>query len=367
MKPVILLLGTSTLALAGTSAFFWQEVREERARNEAVQARVAELESRLQNLAHPMEPPPPPPMAQLPPAMPAPPMAPPPPASRTETESVPTFGRMDPGAFMARERERMQNPEYRALRREQQKMGMLRMYSDLGMALDLSDEDVDKVIGLLAEHQLDGAPPYSPGESPTDAQRAEWARQMQERQRKKEAGLRELLGDTKYQEWEDYERSMGARMQARNLRSILEGTSEPLREDQYKSLVTAIAAEQRNDLEAQNDLFRNRPPGPLTQAEQMTLMEQSLERTAQQNERMRDAAAPYLSTAQLERYDKMLNQQLEMQRLNLKMMRARGESGAMVQTFMSDGATIVTSQGGTISQTIISQGSAVAVPAPPKP
>lgn len=355
MKQTVLLLGTATLALAGTSAYFWQEMREERSRNEVAQARVAELESQLQ-LPRPMLEPPPA-VAQLPAATPAPPKAPPPPASRVEATPSTTIGRMDPSEYFARERERMlQDPEYRALRREQQKMGMMRMYSDLGTALNLPQEEVDKLLDLLAEQQLQSmanAPPFRPGIDSNSQPSPEWFRKMEESQRKKEADIKALLGDAKYQEWQDYQQSMGARMQVRNLRSMLEGSPEPLREDQYQPLVTAIADEQRRfGTETRSDAFRTRPAAPMTHADQLAMMEQSLERTADHNQRMRDAAAPYLSTAQLERFDKMLSQQLEMQRLSLKMMRARGESGAGIQTFTSDGATF--------SQSI------VAIPSPPR-
>lgn len=365
MNQTVLLLGAATVALGGTSAYLWQEVLEERERNEVVEARVSELESRLQDFAHLPEQPPPP-VPPLPPDMSPPPMAPPLPAPRAEATPSSTIGRMDPSVFFAREQERMQDPEYRALRRQQHKMGLLRMYSDLGKSLNLPSDEVDKLLDLLAEHQLNSMPPFiPPGADQPDADRSEWARRMQESQRKKEADIRALLGDTKYPEWQDYQSSMGARMQVRNLRSILEESSEPLREDQYLPLVTAIADEQRRlGTETRSELFKTRPSGPMTHAEQLAMMEQSLERTAEHNQRMRDAAASYLSAAQLERFDKMLNQQLEMQRLNLRMMGARGEPGAMMQTFISDGATIVTSQGtGPISQTVISQGTV----APPPP
>jgi hypothetical protein len=360
MKHIILLLATTTLALGGTSAYFWQEMREQRAHNETIQARVVQLESQLQNVPRLIPEPPLPPVA---PELATPPMAPPPrPASRTEASSEPTFGRMDPTVFIARERERMKDPEYRALRLEQQKMGLAQMYLDLGTSLGLSQEQLDQLLGILAAHQLDSAPSFFPGEDASEARRSEWLRKAEESQRKQEADIRNLLGDGKYQEWQDYQGSMGARMQVRSLRSMLEGTSEPLREEQYEALVGAFVDAQRNsDFDTPSEFFKTRPPGPLSQSEQLTLMEQDLERTAQHNQRMRDAAAPHLSTAQLERYDKMLKQQLEMQRLNVRMMREQGETGAFMP-FIGDGTTIVSSQGGVITQSV---GTAVA--APPQP
>lgn len=364
MKHIVLLLATTTVALAGTSAYYWQEVREERAQNETILARVARLETQLQNVPRVVPDPPPPPVAAALPEVAASPMAPPPRlASRTGASAEPTFHRMDPAIFMAREREMMKDPEYRALRIEQHKMGLAQMYSDVGTSLGLSPEQVDQLLGILAAHQLDSAAPFFPGEDATEARRSEWSRKVKESQRKQEADIRNLLGDAKYQEWQDYQGSMGARMQVRSLRSMLEGTSEPLREEQYQSLVGAFADVQPNpDFDANSEFFKNRAPGPLSQSEQLALMEQNLERTAQHNRRMRDAAAPYLTTAQLERYDKMLKQQLEMERLNVRMMREQGETGAFMP-FVGDGTTIVSSQGGMITQSV---GTAVAAPPPPR-
>lgn len=372
MKQIVLLLATSTTALGATAAYFWQETRAERTRNDAVQARVAELEGQLSELARPMPEPPPPPVAQVSPDVPPPPRAPPPPvpASRTEATLSSSIGRGDPSEYMARERERMQDPEYRALRREQQRMSMDRMHADLGFALNLPQEEVDKLLDLLAEHQLqsmDNAPPFRPGAEGNSQPSQEWFRQMAENQRKREAEVKTLLGDAKYQEWQEYQQSMGARMQVNNLRSVLEGSSEPLRRDQYQSLVKVIADEQRAEASVRMESLKNRPPGPLSHADQMAMIEQSIERNAERNQRSRDAAASYLTSGQLERFDRMLNQQLEIQRLNLKMMQAQGDSGAVMMPFVSDGATIMTSSGGTISQTIVTEGTAVAVPAPPKP
>lgn len=375
MRHIVLLLGTTTLALGGTSAYLWQEIREERAHTEVVQARVADLESQLQNLPHSM--PEPPPVAQVPSDMPPPPMAPsaprPAPPRQAALATEPTFGTVPPpGAMMfsGGDRERMlQDPDYRALRLEQNKMMLRRQYSDLGAALNLPAGEVEKLLGVLAERQLqmmaDG-PFMRPGSGSDPA--AEWSKSMAENQRQKEAEVKALLGDAKYQEWQDYKNSMGTRMQVRNLRSVLEGSPDPLRADQYQSLVTAMTAEQRRlASEPRNEMLK--APTNLSQTEALAQMEQSLERTAQYNQRMRDAAAPYLSSTQIERFDEMLKEQLEMQRLNLKMMQSRGSSpGVITQMSVSDSGAVIyssTTAGGTIGQGVIATEAAPPPPPPP--
>lgn len=369
MNQTVFLLGAATLALGGTSAYLWKEVRDERARNVSVQAQVAEFEARLNGMPPAIEPPPPPPVsAEIPP----PPKAPPPrpaPSRQAAAEPESTFG-LNPGSgamvYSGDPRRMFQDPEYRALRLEQNKMMLRRQYSDLGVALNLPEDEIEKLIGVLAEHQLQmmaEGPFMRPGSDPA----AEWSRKLAEIQREKEADVKALLGDAKYQEWLDYKNSMGTRMQVRNLRSALEGSSDPLREDQYQALVTAMTEEQRRlGAEPRSDLLKPSSSSMVSQSEQLTAVEQSLERAAQYNQRMRDAAAPYLSSTQLQRFDQMLKQGLEMQRLNLKMMQSRGSNPGMQMEMSSDGTTVTISRstpGGAIGQTVIA--TEAAPPAPP--
>ena len=169
---------------------------------------------------------------------------------------------------------------------------------------------------------------------------------MQQRQRDNEAQIAGLLGDSGLQEWKDYQQTLGARMQVKQLRSIMENSTDPIRPDQVQPLVDAMAAEQKRVMEAQMRSLGVNSVAPsrgnvaaitggsawaarsMTPANQVEMMERSLEQTAQSNQRMHDAVAPYLSQRQLEQFDKYQNQQLEFQRASLRMMRANAEAEA---------------------------------------
>jgi hypothetical protein len=101
----------------------------------------------------------------------------------------------------------------------------------------------------------------------------------------------------------------------------------PLREGQLEPLVSSIAAEQEWRLQdsikyrGQANALGNAAP-----AARVEMMEQNLERVAEYNRRLHDAAAPYLSSDQLRRFDAHLNQQLEQQRAGLTLMRAQQDA-----------------------------------------
>jgi hypothetical protein len=356
MNRSILLLG-STLVFGSASAYFWQEQRAGDERNAVLEARVKELES---TLATTTRPPPPPSMAatvEAPtpsadtsspptkaPAAPAPRLA----LSGTGTvRNVPNALVSGPSpVFRAMRMDKlMEDPEYRAAMRSQHRMMMSSRYPDLGEALHLQPEDVDKLMDLLTDQEManmSGQPPFGENGQVDQAAMQEWSKKLQQRQRDNEAQLAGLLGDSGVQEWQEYQKTLGARMQVKQLRGMLEGSSDPIRPDQVQPLVEAMAAEQQRMMQTQLRGFSSVAPGqrtvgmiapagamqPFTPGNQVAMMEKSLEQTVQNNQRMHDAVAPYLTQRQLEQFDKYQNQQLEFQRASLRMMRASAEAEA---------------------------------------
>jgi hypothetical protein len=220
-------------------------------------------------------------------------------------------------------------------------MAMFRMYPDLRAALRLQPDEAEQLMDLLARQQLqqmDLRPPFAAAEGPPDeAAMRQWRQQAEQQQRERETQIAALLGAAKLQEWKDYQSSLGARMQVRELRTMLDGSVSPLREDQVQPLVNALASEQQRRNQDMQAEFPGRNARASEPAQRLSFMEQNLERTEQYHGRLHDAAAPYVSNDQLKRFDELLNQQVEMQRVSLKMMRAQVESGMaeepVIQTF----------------------------------
>lgn len=361
MNRSILLLASSTLIFGSASAYFWQGQRGGDERNAALETRVKELETTLaaaQSQPPPSQPPPQLAVVAEPPA----PVDDPKPAAKAPAKSAPKFAATGVGVVrngtgnaliaapsvfrVMRTDKLMEDPEYRAAMRSQQRMMMPARYPDLGEALGLQPEEVDKLMDLLTDQEMTGMenrPPIGENGPPDPAATQEWSKQMQQRQRDNEAQLAGLLGDAGLQEWKEYQQTLGARMQVKQLRGIMEGSSDPIRADQVQPLVDAMAAEQQRMLQTQLRGLNNTVPGqqtialvaggsgamhPATPTNQVAMMEKSLEQTVQNNQRMHDAVAPYLSSRQLEQFDKYQNQQLEFQRASLRMMRASAEAEA---------------------------------------
>jgi hypothetical protein len=337
-KPVIALV-IATLTCGSASAYLWQELRSERAQTQTLQTRVAELEraqaARPRVEQATIETPPPAPSEPVVASAPATPKKPPAatfgvapsiafasPAGRAGAMDPESRRRMQEG--FERQQKMLQDPEYRELMRSQHKMSMKRMYGDMELMLGLSKEDADRVLDILSEQQLRGMEqrPYMAdvNGAPDEATIREQQRAFTEMKRRNDAELAAALGP-KYGEWQAYQENMWSRSQVTRLRETLAGSDEPLRQDQIKPLVQALAREQQ-----QMQVTRARPQVPpggrMTPDMQLRMQEEWLERTAQSHERIRNAVSSLLSPAQLQQLQDQQDQERKMQELNLRMQRA---------------------------------------------
>jgi hypothetical protein len=230
-----------------------------------------------------------------------------------------------------RSRKLLEDPEYRDAMRRQQKIMLPRMYPDLQTALQLSDEQADQLYDVLAEQQLrnmTNRPQFTAaGERPDEAAMRDWQAEQQRMIADRDAEIASVLGDTKAQQWKNYQGSMQVRSQVRELRSSLESAGMPLAADQSERLIAAMAAEQqKSSSDAQST--RNYLRAARDSADRAALFETQIESTRQQHQRMRAAAAPYLSSQQLNYLERVQASQIEMQQINLKMIRAQADAEA---------------------------------------
>lgn len=209
-----------------------------------------------------------------------------------------------------RERRMLQNPEYRDLLRARQRFSLYQTHPDLAELLQISKEQATQLLDLLAEHQVreqaEGRPMW-PGQVDRATVEA-FTEETQERQRIAEAELAALLGPSKFEEWREYEQSTLARFMLQRLQIVLPEDAR-LRADQRGPLLRAIAREQRQLYE---DETLRLPQGHLPdEAWQKRMQERQLERMSAMNERILAAAAPILSSRQLEALRSMLQQELD--------------------------------------------------------
>jgi len=353
MDKLTVFLAVGTVGLGSLSVHLLTELKEARKEAETLQAQMSELEHSSHaapareprgvlsapDMSGPAAGPPPPPRAaRANVALPS--------ASAPVAPSADGAAAMN-RAFMDRSK-LMEDPEYRAALTMQQKVMLAQQYSDLAAAMNLPPDQVDQLLGLLAEQQMRNMqerPPFRGNTPPDPNEIREWQQRSQERQRQNQEEIRQLLGDSGVEQWKDYQQSMPARSTVKQLRAVLDTAGIPLRQDQVEPLVNAIAAEQRANSQAQAQAAQGQVQamiaggaampamtvgrGPNMSAEDRVAMtERSLERLEQYNQRLRSAASAHLTSEQLRRYDQLLQQQADMQRASLRMMRAQAEAEA---------------------------------------
>jgi hypothetical protein len=192
----------------------------------------------------------------------------------------------------------------------QLRMMLPRQYPDLGKELGLSNAEEEKFLDMLARQQseLSGDAMGMLGGGQMDRAAAqELQRKIMEKQQANQAEIAATLGD-KLPAWQQYQQTLPIRRQVNELQTAL-GGSNALTDSQTKSVIAAMAAEQTRI----NEERRNAPPLPRAGTGNNTA-EAQLQREAQSNARMVEAASPHLNSQQMDSFRKVLEQQMEMAR-----------------------------------------------------
>ena len=299
MRKSSVLLAIVAVACAFSAGLSWWQLRAER-------AKVAELEEQLS-------------------AIPAPrnePAAPPPPALAQATSPSPTSSAPQPTtdaaanpeaasqeeisdqlrAAQKREREMMRDPAYRQANIEGWRRNHARTRADAIRVMGLTAEQADRFIDLLVDRNLRAMDVFDyPGQRPNEQQRAALALLDEGQQ----ARLRVLLGEQKYERWQWYQASAGARGEVSQFREQLSTTAEPLKDGQADALVEALHAErERRDREYEDYATS----AGITDRFNVALPDRQhwIELEKASNQRIHDAVSNTLTRSQLESLDKML-------------------------------------------------------------
>ena len=242
----------------------------------------------------------------------------------------------------------LRDPEYREAMLAQQKMGLRQSMPSLARDLDLTAEQADRLFGTLAEQQLrqlENPTPWDWGEQPDPAQLQEYQRKTTEQLSANENELKRALGDAKYREYQEYQSLSGVRWEADRVRTALANAGVPLDENLTKPLLktlqeqqqkmlqqmtaAAAAAPAQNSVVAVGGLRAGFITEPGAAADMVELQERSLEFQAQQQKRQHEALAHVLTPEQLKVIEEGHNAELQMQRAQLRLIRAQQEAGLM--------------------------------------
>ena len=251
-------------------------------------------------------------------------------------------------ASMERQRVLMRDPDYREAMLAQQRMGLRRSNPNVARDLDLTAEQVDRLFNTLAEQQMRAMETTSPmmwGEQPDPAKMQEFHRKNMEQQSANEAELKRALGEGKYREWQEYQSMAGVRWEADRVRASLASAGVPLDENLTKPLLKSLAEQQQKMMQeaaklappATNRMIAagsfvgssNVVTSDGASAEVLEMQEKSLEFMAQHQKRQRDALARVLTPEQLKIVEDEQSAELQMQRAQMRMMRAQQEAGQL--------------------------------------
>jgi hypothetical protein len=271
-------------------------------------------------------------------------------------------------ASMERQQVLLRDPEYREAMLAQQKVGIRQSNPNLRRDLDLTVEQADRLFNTLAEQQLRSmenanTSPMMWGEQPDAAKMQEFQRKMMAQQSANEAEVKRVLGDAKYREYQEYQALSGVRWQADRVRTSLANAGVPLDENLTKPLLKTLQEQQQKmmqqmasagSLQARNFFV----PGAgvsaamtsdnSSQVNVIEMQEKSLDFMAQHQKRQREALAGVLTPEQLKVVEDEQNAELQVQRAQVRMMRAQQEAGLLDPAangigYIQDGITLAPS------------------------
>ena len=206
-----------------------------------------------------------------------------------------------PMGLSAAQREWMTSPIARDLMRSHQRDWIRRSNEDLFALLELSPEEAEALIALMADAQTPGIELGTT--RPIDPATLENMRnKMDEQRRKTDEAIREMLGEEKYRKYQDYRNSETERIQIAELQRLFEATPTPLRAEQSAQLLAALIEERGT-------------AAPWTRGPTMPTAEevQRYQQWAQDYQlRVEERIASLLSPEQLERYNAFRRMQAAM-------------------------------------------------------
>jgi hypothetical protein len=226
----------------------------------------------------------------------------------------------DPKGMMKSLQKMMKDPAMKEMLRSQQKATVNMMYGSLMKDLNLSAEEKDKFVELMSENQS-SALDNSEALFDTDpASRTNAVEALKEREKKLEQDLRAILGDERFAQYADYKGGLGERMQLNQFKQQSADTEWALNDDQTKQLLQLMKEERtRQPAVAAND-----PSEPVKNLEMM-MSEEAMERQLQSqhdlNQRVLERSRQILSEQQVTQLATFQEQQMNMQRMGLRMAR----------------------------------------------
>jgi hypothetical protein len=291
VKKLVVVLAIAMIALGGGTIHLWRQLDAGHRQIADLQARLKDMEAALQAsaaanaaaIARPV-----PAVANSPAA----PAAPPARVAAANTASAPVEDMI----------KQMTNPEGRDVRRGQLRMRLPQQYPDIGKWLNLSRDEENKLLDLIARQQSEESEAaLNPANRNIPA--AEQIRSIQARHQANDVELSALLGN-KFAQFQEYQQTLPVHRQVSQLQAMLGSGADGMNDAQSRSLTTALVAEQLRI----NQERSGAPPATPGRTLQESMQEQQ-QRTAENNRRLLEVASSKLNAQQLAGYRNMIEQQ----------------------------------------------------------
>jgi hypothetical protein len=234
--------------------------------------------------------------------------------SLAKNSSAPT----GPGGMSAMMRKMMDDPAMREMMRSQQKTVMSQMYAPLFKDLQLTPEQRGKFLNLLVDNAMSSVADAGNVMQGQGADRTEALKSIQDRQKEMNDGMKELLGAEKFPRFEEYQKTLGERTQLDTFRQELADSESPLQEAQAAQLM-AILTEEKAKVPAVLTGGSEAVGANLSALSSPETMNQHFQWQEDVNRRVLARAKEALNPQQLSAYGAFLRQQLDRQKLGIKM------------------------------------------------
>jgi hypothetical protein len=214
----------------------------------------------------------------------------------------------------------MEDPAMREMMRNQQK-GMLKsMYGALFKELNLPPDQEKQLIALLLDQQMSGVERASGMFGGDAAARTNAIAAITQAHKENSDKIKGLLGEEKFAQYEEYQKSMGDRMVLQQFQQQAAAGDAPLRDEQMQQLVQLMKEERART----PPVISQDPAVAAANFEKMMndeLLNRQLEWQEAFNRRVSERAAGLLTPEQLKEFSDFQAQQVNMQKVGMKMAR----------------------------------------------
>jgi len=214
----------------------------------------------------------------------------------------------------------MKDPAMKEMLRNQQKGLMKTMYGPLFKDINLPADQQAKLSDLLLDTQMSAMDSAADLFGADAANKTNALNVVSERQKATEDQIKGLLGDEKYAQYEDYKKTMGDRVALNQFQQQAAGTENALSDDQYKQLVQLMKDERSKNPPVIGSDSSNTAEG-LSKLMNEELLNQQFQWQEDFNQRVLERAASLLSPEQVKEWTDFQTQQLNMQKVGIKMAR----------------------------------------------